>query len=634
MNLHGLALRLLLLLLSLLGMGWLAGVLSWPLAAGLFVVILLIVGWLERGVLRPLRAFQALLDEMALPRQGKDEGFIPGLERRDEVGALARGIQTLRASMRVQMRRLHLHHGITALLPTGQLLQAGLERWNSSSSGPTKPGLLTDGPLIEAVTKIQESIERIALFTQDIYESFLDVRNQIQTIADHAQGADQSIETMADVVGMIDTRLADVTIQLHEMETSMDRVTKAVHEVAGSFDAIHRLTGRVITESVEAGKLSQNAQQGILQLSQSALAIGKVVEVIDSIAEQTNILALNAAIEAAGAGTFGAGFAVVANEVKELAQQTSRATQMIGDHIKEIQTMAEGSLTVAQQVSSTMLRLASSNQEIAKLVTTQNAATRNILESMQGLSQNTHEIFNHTNKLIGSAQNVSAAVQASVTLTKGIADNSRNAYIASEQVANQSDAIADLTKMALFFVKKTREIADSLSEQTGDNPVQRQQVVQRLAHFVAQGEMVRRLSHALLSSPGGAGLGSEPFDLSRLYAAHVSFMERLLYALDTASDATQEALQQDAAPLTRLLQAVGKGGGVARRKTEYQAVLQHHTTLHQVAGEWLASVQQGRMTDAQQAMTQFQTMQEELFSRLNALYLTAMQEKIQEQLDD
>lgn len=630
MNVHGLTLRLFLPLLCLLGVGLLTGLLSWPLAVGLFVVILLIVGWLVLWVLRPLRRLQALLDETVLSDREADEGVIPGLDRRDEVGGLARGIQRLRNEQRASTRRRHLHDALTAFLPTGPLLQAGLDRWNKPTGGPTQPGLPVDDPLVGTVTRIQGSINQITLFTQDIYESFLDVRNQIQAIADQAQGANQSITTTADAVGVMDSRLAGVTVHLHEMEASMERVTQAVREMTASFDAIHRLTGRVSSESVDAGKLSQSAQQGIHQLTQSALAIGKVVEVIDSIAEQTNILALNAAIEAAGAGAFGAGFAVVANEVKELAQQTSRATQMIGDHIKEIQTMSEESLTVAQQVSSIMVRLASSNRDIAKLVTTQNAATQHILESMRGLSQNTSKILSYTNELSKSSQDVSAAAQASAVLTRGIVDSSQNAYAASEQVANQSDAIADLSKMAMVFVKKSREVVDALSQGRGGHPERVQQVVQWLAHFVAQGEMVRRLGHGLLSSSGGAGTGAEPFDLSRMYAAHVSFTEQLLHALDPTSGVTQAVLQVDVCPLTRLLEEGGRWVS-ARHKREYQAVLQLHETLHRVAGEWAVSVHQGSMADAQRAMAQFHGMQEALFSQLHGLHRTAATQAV---LDD
>ncbi|MCA9067207.1 MAG: hypothetical protein KDA96_29310, partial [Planctomycetaceae bacterium] len=86
-----------------------------------------------------------------------------------------------------------------------------------------------------------------------------------------------------------------------------------------------------------ATELARTSHENVHRLSAAALEIGRVIDTIQGIAEQTNLLALNATIEAARAGDVGSGFAVVANEVKELARQTATATEDIRYRIGEIQ---------------------------------------------------------------------------------------------------------------------------------------------------------------------------------------------------------------------------------------------------------------------------------------------------------
>ncbi|MEO5349039.1 MAG: methyl-accepting chemotaxis protein [Magnetococcus sp. YQC-3] len=607
MNLLGLTLRLLLPAAILLAAGVWGGLLAWPLAVVLLLAVALVMGWLELGLFRPLRDLQ---EAMGRTHQGGWDETIPGLEREDALGAVARTLVAFREEQRQQLRRLHLHDDLTAFLT----LQQGPEKVSPDFS----PASAGSQPL-DSLTNLQQGIERIILFTQDIYESFLDLRNQIQAIAGRSDGASEAIAGTATAIGSIDTRLADITQLLHTMEGSMERVASAVHEMGDSFEGIHRLTERVTSESVEANRLSQNARQGIVQLSQSALAIGKVVAVIDSIAEQTNILALNAAIEAAAAGAFGAGFAVVANEVKELAQQTSRATRMIADHIQEIQTMSESSVSVAQQVSAIIEHLSAANREVDQQVTIQTTAARQMLESVQGLSRSAAEILRHAGQLSDSTRAVATATQATSGLAREIADSSQSASLAAEQVAHQSDAISDLSKMALGFVSALRSGASGAPQRSEVAPELSQVLV--ATHHAALAEMVRRLSQGLLSAEGPVSL-SEPFALRRIYAAHMAFTERLLHALHGVDDPAQGELPaSDDCPVARLLPG-GKRSAIPD-PAGHRALLQLHAGVHEAAAEVLAMLRQGSLAEARQAMARFHATQEELFSRLNALYFAS-----------
>ena len=121
----------------------------------------------------------------------------------------------------------------------------------------------------------------------------------------------------------------------------------------------------------------------IQRLEGDSTRIGKVLDVIQGIAEQTNLLALNAAIEAARAGEAGKGFAVVASEVKELAEQTSNATQQISAQITAIQSASEKTAASTDRTLQAVRQLGELATSCAAAIDQQRVATTEIAESAQ-----------------------------------------------------------------------------------------------------------------------------------------------------------------------------------------------------------------------------------------------------------
>ena len=137
---------------------------------------------------------------------------------------------------------------------------------------------------------------------------------------------------------------------------------------------------------------ARKTNERVGELSKAAARIGDVVELINSIAEQTNLLALNATIEAARAGEAGRGFAVVASEVKALAAQTAKATDEISHQITGIQAATHDSVGAIKEIGATITRIADIASTIAATVEEQGAATAEIARNVGEAAKGTAEV--------------------------------------------------------------------------------------------------------------------------------------------------------------------------------------------------------------------------------------------------
>jgi methyl-accepting chemotaxis protein len=224
----------------------------------------------------------------------------------------------------------------------------------------------------------------------------------------------RAAEATSAQAGGVSTAAEEVSQNVHTVAAGTEEMSTSIREIAGNAAEAAQVAARAV-------KLASRTDDTVGKLGDSSAEIGKVIKVITAIAEQTNLLALNATIEAARAGEAGKGFAVVASEVKELAKETARATEEIGQKIETIQADTGHAVSAIREISGVIAQISQIQTTIAGAVeeqtATTNEMTRNVVEAARG----TREIAQGVQSLAGEAQ--------------GTADGARQSQSASADLA-------------------------------------------------------------------------------------------------------------------------------------------------------------------------------------------------------
>ncbi|GGQ72960.1 methyl-accepting chemotaxis protein [Couchioplanes azureus] len=238
------------------------------------------------------------------------------------------------------------------------------------------------------------------------------------------------------------TSTVDATAeQLDAVAGSVGRTTEDISEIAAGTGQMREAITEISTNTSAVTQAAHGAVEragiavaNVERLRDSGREIGEVIRSVQAIAAQTNLLALNATIEAARAGEAGRGFAIVAGEVKDLAQATAEATEEITRRIETIQQETDGAVHAVGDITDVIQAIADYQHTIASAVEEQTATTATMAASA-GVAT-------------GSAEVIVSALET----VRGVAGEARGASAATRQAAEELAAMSDrLTKLAASF---------------------------------------------------------------------------------------------------------------------------------------------------------------------------------------
>ncbi|NCS89418.1 MAG: chemotaxis protein [Ignavibacteria bacterium CG_4_9_14_3_um_filter_36_18] len=403
-----------------------------------FFIAFLVIRWLTKVVNK--------LTEATTKIAAGNSSMVVNIDSNDEFGTLANSFNTMvenirKADQALREEKAGVERKVEEAVKESEEQRNYLER--NAEKLLVEMNNLANGDLTIEIKKEKDDVigslfdgfNKVVLNMKEMLEQ---VVGAVEATASASTQISSSSEEMAAGAQEQSSQTTEIAAAVEEMtktilETSQNSSKSA--EAAKSAGAVAKEGGRVVDETIEGmnriAEVVKRSAETVHALGKGSDQIGEIVQVINDIADQTNLLALNAAIEAARAGEQGRGFAVVADEVRKLAERTTKATKEIAVMIKQIQTDTGGAVESMNQ----------GTEEVEKGKVLADKAGRSLKEIIVGVE----EVMDMSTQVAAASEEQSSA---------------------AEQISKNIEAISSVTQESAAGVQQIARAAEDLNRLT------------------------------------------------------------------------------------------------------------------------------------------------------------------------
>jgi methyl-accepting chemotaxis protein len=488
-------------------------------AAGVMVIALILGIIFSRGIARPIDSVVKNLQEIAEGEADLTKTLT--ITSNDEIGVLASNFNKF-------IKRLRGIVGSTRLTASGLAEATSTIRSRSSEVSHaadqqtkamekslervTEIGK-TAAEIADNVTDLVASVQQSAAATHELESTTLSISEQMENLFGIISDISSSIHQLSSSNEQIDSNIIELSNNARETSQSAKELEHATSSIERSSVQTSKLAQQAAAEALEGKAAVQETIRGISELQQIMAqahlaiqelgersdAIGNIVNVIDDVADQTNLLALNAAIIAAQAGEHGQGFAVVAEEIRNLAERTSVSTKEIAEIIENLQlgtqtvvsTIEEGSLRAEQEVTRSQVAgealeklhassLTSTEQitGIAEQTQKQSTENRNITQAVLSITKMLEQIAASIGEQTASTRNLSNAAESMKNIAARVKNSTSEQGRGSQQIAQSMEHIQQMIELIDHATRAQNEHSNEVVESVA--------MVQRIAEENAE----------------------------------------------------------------------------------------------------------------------------------------------------